>query len=158
VFHVHRPGQGKVSRTVTFLGAVFLLAWGCRSMLYALPLLSKDLSLAWNEILMDASVHDAWRVDLVLLESPFSPALTISVALLVGGGLWLFWFLNRPKVADQLVEMEAELRKVSWPTLGDAWQSTLVVSGFTALIVVLVFVYDIVIKAVIDLLPVNRIV
>ena len=57
----------------------------------------------------------------------------------------------RPRVGDALAEMETELQKVSWPSLSDAWQSTLVVSGFTALIVVLVFSYDIVIKGIIEL-------
>ena len=42
---------------------------------------------------------------------------------------------------------------MSWPTFPDAWQSTLVVSGFTALVVVLVFFYDFVIKHIVDLMP-----
>lgn len=157
MFQVHKPGQAKLSRTITFLFGLFLIAWACRSIRMELPLVWSRLGEAWNEILLDARPADAWRVDLVLDESAFSPALTIAVLLLVGGTLWWFWLLNRPRIADHLVEMEAELRKVSWPTFSDAWQSTLVVSGFTALIVVLVFVYDLVIKGLIELMPTGRI-
>ena len=157
MFQVHKPGQAKLSRTVTFLACLFLVAWGCRSLLYELPSISPRLADGWNEILMGARPEEAWRVDLVLVESNFSPALTAALLALAGTSLWLFWLLNRPRIADQLVEMEAELHKVSWPTLSDAWQSTLVVSGFTALIVVLVFVYDLVIKGIIELMPSGRI-
>jgi preprotein translocase SecE subunit len=157
VFEVHKPGQAKLSRTVTFLGGLFLIAWACRSALLELPFLWSRLGESWNEILLDASPRDAWRADLVLLETNFSPAMTLAVVLLVVASLWWFWLINRPRIADHLVDMEAELRKVSWPTLSDAWQSTLVVSGFTALIVVLVFVYDLVIKGIIDLMPTGRI-
>ena len=138
---------------VSVLGGLFAVVWGCRSMLYALPAIWKPLGLSWNEILSDARPEDAWRVDLVLLETAFSPALTASVVVLLAAGLWWYWLMNRPRIADQLIEMETELHKISWPTFPDAWQSTLVVSGFTALIVVLIFGYDIVIKHFIELMP-----
>lgn len=167
MFQVHKPGQAKLARTVTLLGGLFLIAWGCRSLLYELRSFSlkgddgtphKPLDLAWNQILSSASAVDAWRVDLVVIEnSTFSPALTAAVVILIAASLWWYWLINRPRIADHLVEMEAEMHKVSWPTFSDAWQSTLVVSGFTALIVVLVFTYDIVIKGIVELMPVRRI-
>ena len=55
------------------------------------------------------------------------------------------------KWAELLIDMETELRKVSWPTASDAWQSTLVVTGFTATVVVTILVYDLVIKGFISL-------
>ena len=160
MFHVHKPGQAKLSRTITFLGGLFLVAWGCRSLLYELRSFSvtgeggvthHPLDLAWNEILLGASPKDAWPADLVVVETKFSPALTTAVLLLVAASLWWFWLLNRPKIADHLVEMEAEMHKVSWPTLSDAWQSTLVVTGFTMTIVVTILVYDLVIRGFIKL-------
>lgn len=166
MFQVHKPGQAKLSRTVTFLGGLLLIAWGCRSLLYELRSFSTagangvaqhPMDLAWNEILGGASKGAAWRADLIVVESSFSPALTAAVVVLIAASAWWFWLLNRPRIADHLVEMEAEMHKVSWPTFSDAWQSTLVVSGFTALIVVLVFTYDIVIKGIVELMPVRRI-
>lgn len=152
MFTVHKPGQGKLARTITFLAGLFLVVWGCRSALIELPSFWRRLGDSWNEILLDAKPTEAWSADLVIVESKFSPALTIAVLLMVVATLWLFWLLNRPKVADALVDMETELHKVSWPGFSDAWQSTLVVSGFTALIVVLVFGYDLVIKGIIELI------
>lgn len=156
MFQVHKPGQAKLSRTLTFLGGLLLLAWGCWSLLLELSSF-RWLDRAWNEHFLGAAPGDAWTVDLVILQSKFSPAFTIAALLLVAAGVWWHWLLNRPRVADRLVDMEAELRKVSWPTFSDAWQSTLVVSGFTALIVVLVFSYDLVIKLFVEFLPVRRI-
>lgn len=153
MFKAHKPGQAKLTRTVTFLGGLFFVLWGCRSVLNELPSLSRRLKDAWNEILFDASAADAWYPDFVFVDSKFSPALTIAVVLLAVGTVWLFWLLNRPKVADALIDMETEMQKVSWPSFSDAWQSTLVVSGFTALIVGLVFTYDLVIKGIIELMP-----
>lgn len=152
MFEIHKPGQAKLTRLVTLLAGLFLILWGCRSLLYALPAFWRPLGLAWNELLLDAIAADAWRMDLVLFETNFSPALTASAVLALVGGLLWFRLVNRPRLADPLVDMEVELQKVSWPSLSDAWQSTLVVSGFTALIVVLVFSYDIVIKGIIELL------
>ena len=153
MFEVHKPGQAKLSRTIALLGGLFLIVWGCRSLVYELPSLWKVLGDAWNEILSGARPDEGWRVDLIVAETKFSLAATIALlAAIVGGFAW-FRLLNRPKIADHLVDMESELRKVSWPSFADAWQSTLVVSGFTALIVVLVFVYDLTIKFVIDLMP-----
>lgn len=156
VFQAHKPGQGKLSRTFILLAGLVLVAWAAKSLALNVHRIHAKLGLAWNEIFSDAVGDQVWRVDYVVGEGKFSPALTIALLVLVAGGLWLFWFLNRPAMADRLIDMEAELHKVSWPSFADAWQSTLVVSGFTALVVVLVFSYDFVIKHVIDLMPTGR--
>lgn len=152
VFEVHKPGQGKLSRTTVLLGGLFFLAWGCRSLLMALPRAWAPLGDAWNEILDGAPPSAAIHVDLLVIPvTKFSPALVVAALALVVTGLLWYRMVNRPKLAGALVDMEAELRKVSWPTFPDAWQSTLVVSGFTALVVVLIFGYDLVIKGFVDL-------
>jgi len=140
---------------ITLLSGLFLIVWGCRSLMQALgsPAIWGNGSKAWNEFSTfgGASEKDAWRIDLVVLNENFSPAFTIASLLLVG--LVFFWwrFLNREKWADLLIDMETELRKVSWPSFPDAWQSTLVVSGFTATVVVTILVYDLVIKGFLEL-------
>lgn len=161
MFHVHKPGQARLSRTIALLGGLFLAAWGCKALLLELSSYqtadrARPLDRSWNEILSGAGPDARWTVDLVILQSNFSPALTIAAVMFLVCGAWWYWLINRPRVGDQLIDMEAELRKVSWPSFSDAWQSTLVVSGFTALIVVLVFTYDIIIKRFIDLMPANR--
>jgi preprotein translocase SecE subunit len=144
---------------ITFLSGLFLIVWGCRSLMRAVgdPAIWRDGSKAWNEFswLGGAAEKDAWRVDLVVIAEKVSPAFTFSAILLIGLSLFWWRFLNREKWADLLIDMETELRKVSWPSLPDAWQSTLVVSGFTATIVVTILVYDLVIKGFIELFVVR---
>lgn len=153
LFKSYKPGQAKLSRMITLLSGWFLIVWGCRSLMRAVgdPAIWSKGALAWNEIFGGAADKDAWRIDAVVIEEKFSPAFTIAALLLVGLAFWWWRFLNREKWAELLIEMETELRKVSWPSFPDAWQSTLVVSGFTATVVVTILVYDLVIKGFLQL-------
>jgi preprotein translocase SecE subunit len=142
---------------ITLLSGLFLIVWGCRSLMRAVgdPAIWSKGALAWNQIFGGAPEKDAWRIDIVVLEEKFSPAMTFAALLLIGLAFFWWRFLNREKWADLLIDMETELRKVSWPSLPDAWQSTLVVSGFTATVVVTILVYDLVIKGFIELFVVR---
>lgn len=153
---VHKPGQARLSRLITLLCGLFLIAWGCRSLMLTIgdPGIWPKGSLAWNQIFGGALEKDAWRLN-PFLDARFSPAFTISVLLLLGLAIAWWRFLNREKWADLLIDMEAELRKVSWPTPSDAWQSTLVVTGFTVAVIVTILVYDLVIKGFIELFVVR---
>jgi preprotein translocase SecE subunit len=59
------------------------------------------------------------------------PNLALVVSILAGLlGLWLLYrWEQKPKNADLLIETEAELRKVTWPTIDEAVDSSLVVAG-----------------------------
>jgi len=153
LFHTHKSGQARLSRLVTLLSGLFLVAWGSRSLLQTIgdPTVWNWGSKSWNQILSDAAEKDAWRVDAVFFESKFSPAFTIAAVVLAGMSFFWWTFLNKERWADLLIDMETELRKVSWPSPSDAWQSTLVVTGFTATVVVTILVYDLVIKGFIEL-------
>lgn len=155
LFHVHKPGQARLSRMITFLSGLFLVAWGSRSLMQTLgdPSIWGKGGLAWNQLesFGGALEKDAWSLDLVVAQTKFSPAFTIAAVVLIGAALWWWRFINREKWAEMLIDMETELRKVSWPSLSDAWQSTLVVTGFTATVVVTILVYDLVIKGFIEL-------
>jgi len=157
LFHPYKPGQARLSRMITLLSGEFLIVWGCRSLMRAVgdPAIWSKGALAWNQIFGGASEKDAWSIDIVVLQEKFSPAFTFAALLLVGLSLFWWRFLNREKWAELLIDMETELRKVSWPSLPDAWQSTLVVSGFTATVVVTILVYDLVIKGFIELFVVR---
>jgi preprotein translocase SecE subunit len=148
----YKAGQAKTSRTLVLLTGLFLVFWGGISLVLALPQLWSKLGLAWNELLMDALPAQAWKLDLVIVETFFGPALTIAVLVAVGTGFWWWRFLNRPKWADLLIEMELELKKVSWPAPSDAWQSTLVVTGFTIALVATILFYDLVIRGILELI------
>ena len=155
-FEAYKPGQAKTSRTLVLLTGLFLAAWGCTSLMLALPQfpwVGSHLGRAWNEFAWagGALPDDAIWLDLVVFKAKLGPAFTISVVALLGTALWFWSFLNKPKWADLLIEMEAELHKVSWPSFGDAWQSTLVVTGFTVTLVGTILVYDLIIRGIMEL-------
>lgn len=151
LFKVYKPGQARLSRSITLFSGLFLIAWGCRSLMRAIPAVWPDGGSSINTLFLGASDRDGWRANIVILNEKLSPALLIAAVLLVLLSLWWWRFLNKEKWADLLIDMETELRKVSWPTPGDAWQSTLIVTGFTAAVVVTILVYDLAIKGFIQL-------
>jgi preprotein translocase SecE subunit len=139
---------------IALLSGLFLIAWGSRSLVQTLsdPGKWRNGGLALNQWLFgEASEADAWSVDLILFRDKLSAAFLIAAVVWIALSLWYWRFLNRERWADLLIDMETELRKVSWPTASDAWQSTLVVTGFTATVVVTILVYDVVIKGFIEL-------
>jgi preprotein translocase SecE subunit len=154
-FAVHKPGQARLSRMITLLSGLFLIAWGSRSLMRTLadPSVWAKGGLAWNQLesFGAALEKDAWSVDLVVVQEKFSPAFTIAAVVLILASLWWWRFINRERWAEVLIDMETELRKVSWPSVSDAWQSTLVVTGFTVTVVVTILVYDVIINGFIKL-------
>jgi preprotein translocase SecE subunit len=127
-----------------------MILWGCRSLLRTINEVRWPWgNRGWNQIFADDVSLKPWKVP--VLQDNFSPAFTIAAVLAIVISFVWWRFLQREKWAELLIEMEAELRKVSWPSPSDAWQSTLVVTGFTVSVVVTILVYDLVIKGFINL-------
>ena len=100
----------------TFWSLAVLLAYGCIRM---------RLELAGQ--FPDSMGKGIGGMDLPLVGMPLSPALLLAIASFVIG----LWFLNRtlekPKNADLLIETESELRKVTWPSLDETIDGSIVV-------------------------------
>ena len=63
--------------------------------------------------------------------------------LLLAAGLWLAYrVVNLPQVADFLIAVEAEINKVSWPSRGELWRSSVVVILAIFALAATLFVYD----------------
>lgn len=140
---------------ITLLSGLFLVAWGCRSLIRSLAspaIAGGKLGLPFNVAYLNAPEKDGWRVEWLVIDENLSIAFLIGAVLLVGLGFWWWRFINRERWADLLIDMETELKKVSWPSPSDAWQSTLVVTGFTITVVTTILVYDLVIKGFIQLI------
>ena len=117
----YKPDQGSIARTTSFLllaalvlfGALTLYLWlrSFRSAEGGPGFMSRDMS----------------GGDLPVLSEPLTPALILAV--LVGGGLlWLLRILlEKPKVADLLIDCETEMRKCTWPSGEETWKSSVVV-------------------------------
>ncbi|QDV08453.1 preprotein translocase subunit SecE [Planctomycetes bacterium Poly30] len=112
----YRKDQGRLARMATFWSLAVLLAYGCIRMRTEL-----------SGLFPDSMGKGIGGMTLPLVGMELSPALLLSIASFVIG----LWFLNRtlekPKNADLLIETEAELRKVTWPTLDETIDGSIVV-------------------------------
>lgn len=117
----YKPDQGTYARTTSFLLLAALALFGAVTLYWWL------LSFRNAEGGPGFMARDLSGGDLPVLSEPLTPALI--VALLVGGGLvWLARsLLEKPKVADLLIDCETEMRKCTWPTMDETWKSSVVV-------------------------------
>ena len=119
----YRKDQGRMARMATFWSIAILLAYGCIRM-------RSELSSQFPASLGESISGD---LEVPLLGLPVSIALIVSVIAFAVG----MWFRNRtrekPRNADLLIETENELRKVTWPTIDET------IDGSIVVIVVVVF-------------------
>ena len=66
----------------------------------------------------------------------------VAVVVLVAGGVFLYRILNRPRVADMLIETESELRKVTWPTGAETSAGALAVLVTVVVLLFYLFAVD----------------
>lgn len=119
----YKPDEGRNARQAAFwLGAVFL-AYGCWALRGAL-----DRYLVLRQPLLSAIP------EVPLFGGPLSGSLLCALAVfVVGMALWVR-FLAGPKASDHLIEVESELRKVTWPSFKEASNSSLIVMGTVAVL------------------------
>ena len=114
----YRADQGRLARLAVFWSLAILLFYGCVS-------LYRTLSGAFGSSLAQPFVSSMKSVPVLGL--PLNPALLITAVVLVGTWYLLYRWQQTPKVADLLIETESELRKVTWPTVPEAMNSSVVV-------------------------------
>jgi preprotein translocase subunit SecE len=70
----------------------------------------------------------------------------VRLGILAGLGLISFWVayraVNIPQVADFLIAVEAEMKKISWPTMQRCFRAATVVIVTMVLLAVVLFLYD----------------
>ncbi len=112
----YKQDQGTYARTsgIVMLGG--LGVFGCYTLYYFL-LSFRGTFLA----------NDLAGGPVPILGAPVTPALLIAVAAAIGLLLWLRRTLDKPKVADLLIESETEMRKCTWPTWDETFTSSIVV-------------------------------
>jgi preprotein translocase subunit SecE len=114
-FGLYKPNQGRIVRQVT---AVTIAVTG---LLAANELSSIGLIVKWFE---------GSRYVFLLLFSAI--------------GLWLAYRLvNVPKFADFMVAVEAEMKKVSWPTRKELWRASVVVIFVIFSMAAMLWVFDV---------------
>lgn len=68
----------------------------------------------------------------------------VALGVLAAIGFFLYRWLNKPNVADMLIETEGELRKVTWPNAKETWAGTIAVAVTVLVMLAFLFTTDIV--------------
>jgi len=103
------------------------------------------------------SLGSFFKATLVPFEVPLvGQELTLStllcwVLLPVISAVVFFRLFNRPKVADFLIETEAELKKCTWPTMTETWNASLIVVVTVVIVGVFLAGADVVLKKLFDI-------
>ena len=100
---------------VAFWALTLLIAYGCLGGF--IILLDRNLPVEFNQTL----------VAVFPLFGSLKVSTVISFAVLAGSAWIIYRMLNRPKAADLLIDTEAEMRKVTWPSMPETWTGTLAV-------------------------------
>jgi preprotein translocase SecE subunit len=122
-FVSYRKDQGRYARMIAFWAIVLLIAYGCFHGGGLVNMLDHYLG-ASNPVFIDPFP----------LVGTLKLSTCLALGVLVVFALIVHSVLNRPKVADALIDTEGEMQKVTWPTWGEAWQGTMAV---TVMVVVL---------------------
>lgn len=109
---IYKRSQGRIARQVT---------WGAMFVVIALG---------------------AWRLHDILINYGRPMQLTVPTVVLLLGAWVAYRLVNWPSFADFLIAVEAEMNKVSWPSMGELWRSLLVVLFSIGFLVVVLALYD----------------
>jgi preprotein translocase SecE subunit len=110
----YKKDQGRMARMAVFWFMAVLMFYGCLS-------LYREL-VGRVEVLAN---NIAGRIPVVGLD--INGALLVTAGVLGCGLLLLYRYTERPRTADLLIETESELKKVTWPTVDEAFKSSIVV-------------------------------
>ncbi|RMF93731.1 MAG: preprotein translocase subunit SecE [Planctomycetota bacterium] len=96
--------------------------------------------------IMVVTLFGLWKLVITMNGWGASPALTFGLPAVVGAVVaWCAYrLMNVPAVADFLIAVEAEMRKVSWPTRRELIQSCAVVLVVIFSMAFVLYLYDIV--------------
>jgi preprotein translocase subunit SecE len=121
----YKQDQGRMVRMVAYWSLAIFLFYGCHSLYQALP--------GWFGERILAPILG---IVIPIVGLALSPALLICGLVLVAGLFVVYRWQNQPPTAELLIETEAELRKVTWPTVSEAVSSSVVVIVTVAVLMV----------------------
>lgn len=96
-FGIYKRSQGRIARQVTFAALAVVVALG------------------------------AWSLHQYLTDRSMTVQLGAAGAVLLVGWWMSYRAVNMPRFADFLIAVEAEMNKVSWPSKGELFRSSVVV-------------------------------
>lgn len=127
----YRKNQGRYARMIAFWAVALLVGYGFfrgGGMI--------DLMGGW----IGSSDQSIVKSFPLLGELRLSSLVTIGIYAAIL--LLLHRILNRPRLADQLIEIEGEMQKVTWPTWGEVAQGTMAVAVMVLILFAFLSVVD----------------
>lgn len=129
----YRKDQGRYARLVAFVGLVMLVGYGCFH--------GGGLVTTLDGWLGDGNTT---YVDPFPLLGSLKTSTVIALGVAAFTAFVIHGILNRPRVADSLIETEEEMHKVTWPTWPETWNGTMAVVGMVLVLFVFLTVVDVV--------------
>lgn len=114
----YKKDQGRYARLTAFWALAILVFYGCTS-------LHGDVLQAKVAALREPLIAAMPKIPVLGL--PLNGSMLISAAVLAAAVYGIYRWLETPKIADLLIDTESELRKVTWPTMPEAVNSSVVV-------------------------------
>lgn len=127
----YRKDQGRYARMLAFWALVLLVAYGC---FHGGGL--SDLLDGWM------GESNSTFIDPFPILKTLKTSTLIALGVLAVVAFAIHRILNGAKIADTLIETEAEMHKVTWPTWGEAWQGTMAVTVMVLILFVFLTVAD----------------
>jgi preprotein translocase SecE subunit len=116
---VYKPAQGRHARMAAYWAVVLLVLFGC-SFLHGVLVSNFESTRGTLNV---PGVGDS----IPILGVKLTPAFLIAAAVFFSGMFVIYRWQQKPKVADLLIDTEGELRKVTWPSLSEIVNSSIVV-------------------------------
>ncbi len=113
----YKQDQGRMARMAAFWTLAILIFYGCLSLRAELAGRFGD---SFGTLLWEGGRIPVLGVDV-------TAALLVATVVFVGAITLLYRWTESPKIADALIDTENELRKVTWPSLNEALNSSVVV-------------------------------
>ena len=128
----YKKGQGSIGRLLALISGGLLILWGGHSL--------------WVTLQGSEFFATTLRFHVPHVGLEINLGLVTAVLVVVVAWAALAWFLNRARAVDLLVETESEMRKVSWPSRQEAWNSSIIVVVTVLVMMGLLFMYDVVLN------------
>lgn len=116
MLYAHKPDEGRHARQASFWLGEGMLFFGC----YALSVELGGVTALRTPVISSVP-------EVPLLGIPLTGSFVVASLVFLALSFIYLRMLAKPKVADHLIEVEGEVRKVTWPSFEEATNSSIVV-------------------------------
>lgn len=135
----YKSDQGRYARMVAFWGLTLLVGYGCFHGGGLVTMLDGWLGQS-NRVFVDPFP----------LFGTLKLSTLIAMGVAIAAGVVFHSYLNRPKIAESLIETEAEMHRVTWPTWPETWHGTVAVTGMVIVLFLFLTAVDLLLAEVMN--------